>query len=122
MNENYYSAIVLLDPTIFSTTKVYLWHIFKSIGIKSVNPLIKKTINRKTTFESFDVIFKQYRKKPIFSRISDQHLTYYINSIFSIEDNHHKLNYSKDWEAKIYESAGIKDVEIWKISLLEPLL
>lgn len=112
-NHKYYSAIVLLDPTIFSPKMIYLWKFFRAIGITNVNPLIKKAKNRTIEFESLHDVFKAYRKKNIFSGINDKELNDYINSIFKITNHKAYLNYNREWEAKMYELAGLKDMEIW---------
>ena len=46
----------------------------------NINPLIKKAIKRRVEFDSIDSIFRNYRKKEIFSKIRNECLYEYINS------------------------------------------
>ncbi len=113
-NHKYYSAIVLLDPTIFSPVLIYLWRLFRYVGATCVNPMIKKAKSRRIEFISMDEVFGSYRSKNIFSRVNDKELKDYIESIFVINDNSIQLSYDTHFEAKMYETAGQKDMDIWK--------
>ena len=52
--------------------------------------------------------------KKIFRYFSDEVLQLYIQSIFNQKDHDVRLNFSVDWEAKIYETGIWHAPEIWK--------
>ena len=58
--------IVLIDPAVFSSGLYYAYSFMYILGLhKRFHPYIQKTLKRKTVFNSFDIIFKQYRQKNI---------------------------------------------------------
>ena len=90
------------------------------MGLTSANPMISKAQSRRTEFDSTHDVFKHYRKKRVFSLINDKELQDYINSIFNRSSRKATLSYDKNWEAKMYETAGLIDMEIWnKIDTLQ---
>ena len=119
-DKKYYSSIVLLDPTIFTPPIIYIWKLLRKMGLTSANPMIRKAQSRRTEFDSTHDVFKHYRKKRVFSLINDKELQDYINSIFNSSSRKATLSYDKNWEAKMYETAGLIDMEIWnKIDTLQ---
>ena len=110
-NSDLYEKIVLLDPTIFSPTIIYMWRI---LSYFKAHPLIKKAKNRRKLFNDFEEIFNSYRSKNIFSKIADEQLNEYIYSIFKEIGDQVELSYASAWEEAMYLTAGIKDFDIWK--------
>ena len=51
-NKGLYEKIVLLDPTIFSPTIIYMWRILSCF---KAHPLIKKAKNRRKLFNDFEI-------------------------------------------------------------------
>ena len=77
---NLFSKIFLLDPVLQPLSYHYGWRIAKKIGLASkVNPMIGSKLRRKN-FGSKDEIFKRYRKKNVFSKLSDEALNIYIEN------------------------------------------
>ena len=110
-NNKLYKSIVLLDPTIFSPSVIYIWRILSYFRL---HPLIRKTRARRKIFNSLQEVFKSYRSKDIFSRIGDTQLNEYIHSIFNNNNNKVELCYNLRWEEIMYLTSGIKDFNIWK--------
>ena len=109
-----FKKIYLLDPVITSKYKSYLYKIlyhFKLIDF--LHPMIKKTKFRKTEFKDFSHIFNNYRKKIIFSKMSDEDLKYYISSIIEVKSDKVKIKISREWENAIYRNGSLKDNFIW---------
>jgi len=116
-NNTLFKSIILLDPTIFIPIIVRMWKIATSIPfIKSSFPLAKAAKNRRINFNSFNHIFDSYRDKKIFSKIPNEQLKEYIDSIFSYNQGTglYSLNYNKKWEERMYLTSLFKDIEIWK--------
>lgn len=115
-NKTLFKSIVLLDPTIFIPTIVRIWKVASSIPfVKSLFPLAKAAKNRRVDFDSFNHIYDSYRNKTIFSKIPDEQLKEYIDSIFNYnqELQSYHLNYNKKWEEKMFLTSLFKDIEIW---------
>ena len=110
-----FSKIVLLDPTLFIPRIIYGWIFFSKLGLQNkIHPWINSTLNRKMSYDNYDQIFKSYRRKEVFSKINDENLKIYINSITKVRNNKIHITYSKDWEYQIYKTGLISDMYIWK--------
>lgn len=60
-------------------------------------------------------MFENYRKKPIFSKLSDDVLRDYVEGLArDLPDGFVELKYSPAWEARIYETGGIADPYVWR--------
>ena len=111
---NLFSKIILLDPTLFVPKIIFLWKIIVKFNLqKKIHPWINATLNRKMVYNNFDEIFKSYRKKNVFKKISDNNLKIYIDSITKNSNGKLNIIYSKEWEYKIYKTGLIKDYFIW---------
>ena len=115
-NKNLFKSIVLLDPTIFIPSIVYLWKFVSYIPhLNSFFPLAKSARNRRKVFNNKDDVFQSYKNKRIFSKIPKEQLKEYIDSIFTYNDNtkNVELNYRRKWEEKIYLKSLLMDMHIW---------
>ena len=115
-NNNLFKSIVLLDPTIFIPSIVYLWKFVNYIPhLNSFFPLAKSARNRRKVFNNKDDVFQSYKNKKIFSNIPEEQLKEYIDSIFTYNENTKKvhLNYRRRWEEKIYLKSLLMDMDIW---------
>ena len=111
-----FKSIVLLDPTIFIPSIVYLWRLLSLFPkLHSQFPLAKAARHRRVEFKGKDDIFNSYRSKEIFDKIPDTQLYEYIDSIFSYcKDNEiFKINFSRQWEEKIFLKSLYDDMCIW---------
>ena len=114
-NPEYFSKIILLDPTLFIPKIIYMWKISTLIGLQNqFHPWIKSTLKRKMSYNNYNEIFKSYRKKRVFSKINDKNLKIYIKSIISEKNKQLFINYSKAWEYQIYKTGLLADMFIWK--------
>lgn len=121
-----FSALVLIDPVIFPPWMSYLWKIIYASGfVYRLHPLARGALKRRTVFDSKTVMFANYRSKPVFSKLDDAALQAYVNAIGrENDDGKYELTYSPAWEARIYVTSVLADLEIWKClpSLKIPLL
>ena len=114
-NPGIFSKIILLDPTLFIPKIIYGWIFFSKLGLQNkIHPWINSTLNRKMSYDNYKQIFKSYRRKEVFSKINDENLKIYINSITKIKNKKIHITYSKDWEYQIYKTGLISDMYIWK--------
>ena len=114
-NPNYFSKVILLDPTLFTPKIILFWKASLLLRIhKYIHPWVKATLRRKMQYENYESMFKSYRKKNVFKNIDDSNLSIYINSITNIgQDGKINITYPKEWEYQIYKSGLIADKFIW---------
>ena len=111
----YFSKIILLDPTLFIPRIIFFWKLSLFLNLHNyAHPWAKATLNRKMQYNSIDHIFKSYRNKEIFSKISDENLLIYIKSITKLKNKKINLTYPKEWEYQIYKTGLLVDQYIWK--------
>ena len=114
-NPEYFSKIILLDPTLFIPKIIYMWKVALLLRIqKKIHPWISTTLKRKMSYDSYEKIFKSYREKNVISKINTNNLKIYINSITKEIDGKIYITYPKDWEYQIYKTGLIADMYIWK--------
>ena len=114
-NPGTFKKIFLLDPVITSQAKSILYKLLLSIGaIDIMHPMIQATNRKRMIFENKDLMYQSYRNKKIFSKINNQDLMNYIDSITEERDDYIKIKISKKWENSIYRTGSIHDVKIWK--------
>ena len=112
----YFSCLVVIEPVLFSRLRGSILSLLSPLGlIPRLLPLIGQTLNRKRSFPSRESMFENYRAKSIFERFSDQVLVDYVQGLGEdTGDGNVALRYSPDWEARIYETAGVADRFVWK--------
>ena len=112
----YFSKIILLDPTLFVPKIIFFWKLALFLKLHNyLHPWVKATLRRKMYYKNYDSIFKSYRNKTVFKHIDDENLNIYIKSITTSEnDGEIKIIYSKEWEYQIYKTGLIADNYIWK--------
>ena len=114
MHPEKFRAIILLDPTLFIPQIIFFWRIFKFFRLHNkLHPFLKSTLNRKMSYQNFNTLFDTYREKNIFSKINDENLTFYIESISKQTDNGIEITYPKDFEYDIYNTGLVADNYIW---------
>ena len=110
-----FKALVLIDPVLFVPRRLFLWHIFRVIGLGDrVHPLIAGAKKRRRTFDELEKVFRSYRNRNIFRYMSDENLRIYIEGMTKpTVDGKYELVYSSAWEAQIYRT-GLHDFDIWR--------
>lgn len=111
-----FQALVLVEPILFVPWKRAAWRVITKLGVgPRLHPLIKGALNRRSRFPSREAMYENYRTKAVFRRISNQGLRAYVNALSRQEpDGQVRLAYSPQWEARIYATAGLHDVHLWR--------
>jgi pimeloyl-ACP methyl ester carboxylesterase len=121
-----FRALILIDPVIFPPFISVAWDLIFRFGFAyHFHPLVKSAKKRRTCFENQSAMFANYRKKAVFSRMNDDSLRAYVDSLaYPDQDGQIQLCYPTDWEARIYITGFRADLEIWRQlpSLLPPVL
>jgi len=104
-----FRALVVIEPVIFQRRLRWAWQILKTLGLGDrVHPLISGALRRRRVFASAEEMFTRYRRAPIFSRISDEGLRAYVESLARPRaDGQVELSFSPEWEAAIYRTGPL---------------
>jgi pimeloyl-ACP methyl ester carboxylesterase len=114
-NPGTFKKIFLLDPVITSRFKSFIYKVLVTINLIDImHPMIKATNRKKMRFENKELMYKSYRNKNIFSKIKNDDLMCYIDSIIEPKNDGVKIKISKEWENTIYRTGSIHDNKIWK--------
>jgi len=107
----FFRALVLIDPVIFSRPLMAGWNAARRLGLaRRVHPLIPTALRRRRVFLSADEMFERYRRAPIFRRLSDASLRAYVASVAGPRADGQpgvELAFSPEWEVAIYESGPL---------------
>ncbi len=111
----YFSKIILLDPTLFVPRIIWMWRLALFLRLHNyLHPWVRATLKRKMNYNSYQSIFKSYRQKNVFNKINDENLSLYIQSITASSNDGIHITYPKEWEYQIYKTGLIADSYIWK--------
>ena len=114
LEPKYFSKIILLDPTLFTPFRIFIWKLILLINLQdNFHPFLKRALNRKMSYSSYDEIFSSYRSKHIFKKINDLDLNNYIKSITKKNKHSIDISYSNKWEYQIYKTGLVNDSIIW---------
>ncbi len=118
-----FRALILLDPVLFHPSFMLFWNLVRALGLGyQLHPLIPQALRRRRTFDNLELVFKAYRKRPVFRYFSDESLWAYIQGIVQPQTNGvYTLAYSPEWEARVYFTGVWRDWDIWRnVSRLQP--
>ena len=110
-----FRALVLIEPVLFPPRRLILWNIVRAIGLGyKLHPLIRTALKRRRTFDDLEQVFRRYRSRKVFRYMSDENLRLYIDGITKPSaDGGFELEFSPEWEARIYYT-GLRDFDIWR--------
>ena len=113
-NPGTFKKIFLLDPVITSPLKSLIYKVLlKANLVDKFHPMIQRTNKKKIKYSNKKELYQSYRQKKIFSKLSNQALNDYIESIIKNNDKGIKIKLSKEWENTIYRNGSIHDYWIW---------
>lgn len=110
-----FQALVLIDPVLFPPWMTALQWLIVRLGLAyRLHPLARGALRRRTAFDSRQAMFDNYRRKAVFARLDDSALQHYVAALAApAPDGKVKLSYPAEWEARIYVTASLADMEIW---------
>lgn len=121
-----FSRLVLIDPVLFPIRMIFFWRLAYQLGVAyRLHPLVRGALRRRTIFESRQAMFANYRSKAVFRNISDGALQDYVEAMARTRpDGQVELAYPPKWEARIYVTSLLADLELWRDlpSLKPPLM
>jgi len=99
-----FSALVLIDPVVFTGFHALFWGALKGLGFSHRLPLIRGARRRRDRFPGLDAVRSAYAGKAVFSTWDPEVLEDYVQGAFSeTRDGEVVLRYSKAWESRIFE-------------------
>jgi pimeloyl-ACP methyl ester carboxylesterase len=106
-----FSRLVLLDPTLLSPPIVTIIFVLRLLGREPRFRLAEGALRRRRTWDSVDAAYDYFRSKRLFVRWPDRVLRNYAESITTPgDDGQVHLNYSPEWEARIYNTIA---TDVW---------
>ena len=113
-----FSKLVLIEPVILPKWFYVLSTVLPYNLLQQVNPVAKKAAGRTEVWESREAAYNQFRRKKVFSKMSDEALRDYVNSGTKMtEEGKAKLRYSKEWETRVYLTVSNPWKELQKVGV-----
>jgi len=111
-----FRALVLIDPVLLTYPILAAWTIFYKLGLGyRLHPLALGALRRRRVFESMDLMYAHYRRKPVFSRIDERGLRAYVEALARPRpDGQVELAYPPEWEARIYVTGPLHEWKLWR--------
>lgn len=111
-----FSALLLIDPVLFPPMRIRLWKLIHFLRLdERLHPLVRGARRRRNVFESRAAMFANYRAKAVFERMNDAALQAYVNALGCEQpDGPVRLCYPAEWEARIYLTNMLADLELWR--------
>lgn len=116
LEPSWFKKLILIDPTFLPETFVYASNYLPRFINRKIHPVASKAYRRRDTWNSKQEAFDGFRNKRLFSKISDEGLWNYVNSVITeqiLNDGSTSafLNYSKQWEEHCFLSV----INIWPL-------
>lgn len=115
-----FRALVLIEPVFLVPTVLEMARQYPEQAFEI--PLVEIARKRSNRWSSRADAFARFRKKPVFSRLSDAALWDYVNdALCTHEDGQLTLCFPREWEAQIY---GTPPTDVWQLlpQVSEPTL
>ncbi|MBL8094568.1 MAG: alpha/beta hydrolase [Anaerolineales bacterium] len=108
-----FTALVLLDPVLFTPGRHWLWRVVRAAGLgERLHPLVKATLKRRRHFASVAEMVGRYRRVSVFKRIDDRGLLAYAESLAApAPEGGVTLRFTPEWEARIYMTGA---PDLWR--------
>lgn len=99
-----FRGLVLLDPTLFTPSRLRMIAIVRALGLGVRIPLAQKALNRRTRFATVDEAYHYWRGKRLFHDWSDEGVRLYAESLTrpALDGKGLDLTWSPEWEARYY--------------------
>jgi pimeloyl-ACP methyl ester carboxylesterase len=106
-----FSAMILVDPVVFSWGHSLFWGLFRGLGLGHRLPLIRGARRRRDHFPDLEAVRSSYAGKSVFATWLPEALEDYVQAGFAASgDGSVELRYPKAWEARIFE---VTPAEVW---------
>ncbi len=111
---NLANPLVMIDPVMVSPQRLLrLWWAQMNQQQTKSRALQQGALRRRRNFDSPEQAIEAYRDKPIFSKFSAAQLAEFTRGLLAKGPDGYTLRIAPEWEAKIYETAIYKDLDIF---------
>ena len=110
-----FRALVLMDPVLLPSRYIVGLRVLRTVGLaRRTNALAGAALRRRQHFQNRDQLYAGYRRRDVFRFISDDKLHALVEGITKrTADGGYELVYSREWEARIYQTGIWNDLDIW---------
>jgi len=103
-NPELFSALVLLDPVIFTGLHAFSWSWMKRLGLGRHFPLVEGALRRRDAWPDRSTVRASWSRKSVFKRWDSRVLDDYIEAgVIDGPEDSVILRYRKEWEARIFQ-------------------
>jgi len=103
-----FQKVILIEPILYSSWKRTVIMVMKKLGLDNYIGPVKKTLKRKSVFQSRDKAKEYFKTKKIFQTFHKNCLSDYIKYGLKQTENGFELAFSKQIESEIYRSTYTK--------------
>lgn len=107
-----FSALVLIDPVIFTRPRSWFWSAMQRLGRAGRFPLVRRAQERRVDWPDRDALRAAYRSRPTFTSWTSEAFEDYLDAGFvDAPGGGVRLRYPREWEARIFE---VCPADIWR--------
>ena len=107
-----FSALVLIDPVIFTRPHSWVWSGMQRLGQARRFPLARRARERSVHWPGRDAVRTAYRSRPTFRTWASESFEDYLAAGFvDAADGGVRLRYPREWEARIFE---VCPPDVWR--------
>ncbi|MFP2927110.1 alpha/beta fold hydrolase [Pyxidicoccus sp. 3LG] len=100
-----FRAVVALDPVLVTGARLAALHVLNLLGLRSRVPPASLTRRRREVWNSRELAWLTYRKKPLFARIDSECLRDYVeHGLIEHPEGGFRLAIPREWEARVFET------------------
>ena len=99
-----FKSIILLDPPIFSSKKLFLFSLLKKLGVGHLFTPAKKSMKRREAFSSPEEALEYFASKGLFKDIPRSTIELYVNHGLEKIDGEYRLVIPRDRETDIFQN------------------
>ncbi|CAM1364137.1 hypothetical protein [Tenacibaculum xiamenense] len=117
MDSKLFKKVILIEPILYNPYKRKLIYMLKKLGLGDYIGPTKRTLRRKSVFQSKEEAYKYFKSKNLFKDFEEQCFSDYIKHGLKKTENGFELTFSKKIESEIYRStytkmpSGIKELK-----------
>lgn len=107
-----FSALVLIDPVIFTWPRSWFWSAMQGAGGARRFPLVRRARERRVEWPDRDSVRTAYRSRPAFRSWEPEAFEDYLAAGFAdAPGGGVRLRYPREWEARIFE---VCPADVWR--------
>ncbi|EZH75863.1 hypothetical protein ATO12_03475 [Aquimarina atlantica] len=103
-----FRKVIVIEPILYHPWKRKLIHLMKILGLANNIGPAKRTLKRKSFFETKQEAYEYFKGKQLFQQFNDQCFNDFIEYGLKESENGFELAFSKEIEAEIYSSTYTK--------------